>query len=444
MKAECMLFLGLLALPLHAEAAAPPADLRPILRVLASEYRWLGLPEPPKGARLARQAGQLGLLYPSSDAGLVFLAGLDPVFVGHGRARNGAERFAIEEPAIRPLRADEPLLKEDIESGSLLFAVQCWLAGRRDAPLAILPQVLLDEQALKDQLRLTAYDHWREQIGHENSDWAYLAGRLRALRLIAAGWENLLDGLILPMEETIKAKPAPRGTVEALLDDLIRTPLHFAWDKTGGLGGALVPAEPSNSQFIPSPYEKLKLAGFDAVPALMKALDDKRLTRMTRFSFPSDLVRVDQTAGSLLLEIIDEATLARWERRGLLDRSQWNPTLPRKKLAAWWQKTRKKGEAAYYIGQTLAPEGSLASFPLRILSRKHPKELPRLYRELLRRRHALDGREILDALLASNLPARTKRESLWDGLSEGSAVQRVAVLKALLRQKLSFLVGLIL
>jgi hypothetical protein len=337
---------------------------------------------------------------------------------------------------VRPL--DEciydlkPARKPFVPGGcsSSVLAVQMHLIGRDDLLGSLVPWWdlhLRGRNAVADgraELRIAALWHWEMRAGELDSDWGHIVGRLRALRMAdsAIPFVTLID--IRAMEATVAGRPRPHRKGDELIDRVILLP-----SSTGrGLGsGASAPPAVTDKEPDLDPYgacRRLREGGFVVIAALVRGLDDKRLTRRGC----GYCLRVDQVCSEFLEDIIGRDTVAAWKVH-----PADGEVLPKKKVQAWWEKIRKLSEEEYYARSVLTLyKDENSKHHLAFLARKYPKALLSLYRKLLRDYPARDGADLLAVLMNSKLPNKTKGEAILAGIVEGNPLQRRAALRQLI------------
>src|SRR5439155_21681547 len=170
---------------------------------------------------------------------------------------------------------------------------------------------------------------------------------------------------------TIHAKaPAPRS-VESLLLNWSRRPSNLRH-----LG--LFCEDPVND--ADAPARELVLRGFDAVPALIALLDDRRMTAHEVPAFMNARARI-RRVGELANLLLQE--LAGWER------PFWDGVQDAAKLRDWWAKNRGQSEQEFFVKVVFRRDGnkiaSVSETPARILASKYPETLSGLCDEFSKR-----------------------------------------------------------
>jgi hypothetical protein len=142
-------------------------------------------------------------------------------------------------------------------------------------------------------------------------------------------------------------------------------------------------------------YLRLVEMGFDAVPALINHLDDDRLTRSNGNRVRE---RVDQLLSGLAGDDSEIATVNRLEKEV---------------ARAWWDKVKKRGEEAQLLAQVLPKDNEWPrSQLLRVLLKKYPLDLLKVYRTLLDERPDMHSWALAHVLTLSTIPRQKKVEAL--------------------------------
>jgi hypothetical protein len=426
-----------LAVAAAVECRFAAADPPPKPADLLAEYKNLGLPLPPHKARLVRylSGGDYilnGVLQPKKFSLAFELqpgTKTEPPLLLQGSREWRAER----DPAVVEMRP-EAASADGIElqpDAALALAVQCHVRGWDALADALLARSQPKEGKATPTERLVAraWDYWVGRLSHPTSDRAPIAKRMNELmkrnpardtepnrRLVASLELALVPG---------KGKP---GSVEALIDAVV----DYHAD-TGTIGVF----EPRDA------YWRIAEKGFDAVPALIAALTDDRLTRsmMVGFNnFPSWNLRVGDIAGDLLEglagEELDRGADGESVGGGALRRQQGYRVTP-EAAKAWWAKAEKVGEEQYVLDRILPPaakEGQTLwprPLPLRLIVVKYPKRLPELYRMALEKRPDVQSYALAEAVAKLPIPAKDKLDLFEAAGKHKDLVHRLPALEEL-------------
>jgi hypothetical protein len=447
-------FLAICSVMLFAcgsASAQKPVAPEPHLALdeLVKEYKRLGLPLPPANAELVRVKAtnypdQLGFRIPAGSG-------------GYPKYLVGAEytTWETDEP-VKPdadaLRDIEPLWVVDW----ICLAVQCrergWnefaalLHARAQEAIATpvpvrwkevyLPINGLSNQAFKvrdngwvlratsrsglEELRRAAALYWSGKVMAKDG---IRREALRHLKELAPESEDVRD-----LELTLAPRKSKPGTVESLIDDLT--------DYRSSGKRAFEPLDAN--QRGEASYRKIVELGFDAVPALLDAMKDERLTRDHHYragfgpfgpNFTSYRTYVGQLVGEILndlsgRELAEEAGPQRVDE---------------KKARVWWEKAQKAGEEKWLVAHLSAEQesGGFVTPPpantvlFRAVGVKYPARLGEFYQAVLRKPAGKRSDALAEHIAASRLPRGTKLALLEEGATHEQLVHRVAALGAL-------------
>jgi hypothetical protein len=270
------------------------------------------------------------------------------------------------------------------------------------------------------ELRRVAASYWSGQVMAKES---VRKEALRHLKELAPESEDVRD-----LELTLAPRKSKPGSVEALIDDL--TDYGF-WRKRAF--ESLDEKERGEAA-----YRKLVEMGFDAVPALLNAVKDRRLTRSFHFEggepnpFGIQSYLVPSRVGQVVGQILND--LAGRELSADVDA----PWLNEQKAREWWKKAQKEGEEKWLVahlsaesmpGEFLAPPANAVIF--RAMGAKYPSRLAEFYRTVLRKRPEDESNVLADEVAGSKLPRAEKLALLEEGAAHEQLVHRVAALGAL-------------
>jgi hypothetical protein len=213
--------------------------------------------------------------------------------------------------------------------------------------------------------------------------------------LVQDDWIN--RGLIADMEATLEPRRVPNDKAERLVESLIDCPGERL--KADGLGIGIGPDYEGN------PVTALKRMGFDAVPALLGHLDDRRITReiVNVENAPPLHGRVCEYASEILCGLMAQA---------------WCWRMEQEEVRPWWREAEAMGEEQYLLSKVF-PEEPGRKWPRRqiveVIAAKYPAHLPLIYGEILEERPNLESQDLAYALAGSELPKQVKIASLVQG-----------------------------
>jgi hypothetical protein len=426
--ADALRAIGVPALkPLTRAAAAKDPEMRgrakEIVEAIENSldgllflYRCYDLPLPPKNAKLIRYEvrGRNMVIEYSENGGpkqkikpktpppiLAFEApprrkGEPPYRLrGVQESRPDGSDLSVEEIPAEPA-AIEGL--EFDEEGGLLQAIQCHARGW-DALAASLFKASESNATAspRDRVRQRAWGYWVAALSQPDIDRAPATRHLQSLiqenkALDTAENKQLLQDLQAALVPS-RAKP---GSVEALIDDLVNYDVKEP---------AIYPIKRGER------YERVARLGFDAVPALIAHLGDRRLTRGVVMPW-NDPHSWNIRVGDLALDILEELS------QHAIDEKGPQPVISDASIQAWWQGARKIGEEKYLLQHVLddaTPGFNPNQLFVSVIAAKYPKRLAELYQTILEKRPELDSSALTDALRTSQLPPKEKLELLRRG-----------------------------
>lgn len=372
----------------HAGAAAP-RDL--VLNELLRFYVELGLPLPPRDAKLARWEYSVGDGFRQATHGLALLArpateSAGPLLYLLFQDQAYLKSFELKVVAPKAAEAKNAFPYED----DLLFAIQCHILGWHELAQALFSEIPTRTrrrgehvgESPRQRLVQIAWDYWVGQLSVPESDRRPAAWRLRTLLALdsSLGTESN-KALMRSIDLCLAPRAAPPGSVEALVDDLVDSRYH--------------------SDSGDHRYWRVAERGFAAVPALIAHLDDERLTRGTMFLplDPFHSVRVAPPGArvkdvvSALLEGLAGSAVRTPSNRPVTQIPEPNPPVTRIAVIRWWLQAQKTGEEAYLVGRVLGKErtGWNRWYLADILVVRYPKYIPAVYDAKAERRLLIGG-----------------------------------------------------
>jgi len=225
--------------------------------------------------------------------------------------------------------------------------------------------------------------------------------------------------------DDLKSTLAPRKSKSSRAEELIDELTDY-WDDPDDI----------DNQIGHSAYHKLIELGFDAVPALIEHLEDKRLTRTSGRGInqiDARTIRVGELVSGLLDGLADGAIGAAdaWWFYGTFA----NPDAARK----WWTKAQKIGEEQWLLDHAIRPTDDDEAdsvtrtnrLILRTLGAKYPNRLPALYQTILLKRRNVESEKITDVIAGSKLSHKQKITLLAEGAAHADYAHRFAALQEL-------------
>ncbi len=432
-------------------------DQTPItLADLHREYKQLGLPLPPKGARLVfadeSQAGPAQGIVQRQPETLALCFEIQPGHKGQpGEFLIGLETRASRVP-VQELRSpidmrivaglfgsvaadpDQPVVWQPWFDRDLILAIQCHAEGQNE-----LAEFLLDRCRartpipLKKRLLLIAWNHWVDQLTMPDSDRGALAKRLK--EMMAKNPECVVDStrqLVADLEITLKS-PANRNVqnevfIERLIEYSHRTDCELYVIQEGDSIFERYRNDRMRNRASTGVILSLAELGFEVVPSLMDHINDRRLTRcrsshQPQEHFQDEMMRVGHHVLGLLNQWVDHPNQ---EFEGERDLQFYQ---------SWWQEVCKEGEENY-LAKNLWPNKAINNtipyWPyLEMIFHKYPNRLPSIYQDNLDKRPECLSHQIVDLLAKGPFSKEEKIRWLMPGVKHRRAEHRLHALAAL-------------
>jgi hypothetical protein len=429
--------IGRPALAALREAAEKHADLEVRRRVkalleklensleqLLEDYRAYELPLPPKDAPLVRFV--YGIAYgedekeiPHYNFGFLFKPagkGTDAVVLDGPRLRRPWSNYEVIVVDMRKISVDE-IAKS---SNSLILAIQCKARGWDSLAKQLFEKVQKAAATTpRAEVRQDAWKYCESELSRSQSDWSLAARHLHPLiesdPKLDTKWHR---ALLQSLDAALVPSKAPAVSIDALIDGLINAGPEYGWVFDEELG------DPS--------YRRLVEKGFEAVPALIKHLDDDRLTRYRpKGHWSADAETRERHAQQYRVHDIVRDLL-----NGLAGENhqlQFFEPGQQSRAAAWWTDARQVGEEEYLVKHVLptSEDDRPSDEMLWLLVKKYPRRLPKIYRTLLDERPDIYSDRVVSALTRSNVSRAEKVELLVYAGRHRNLSQRLVALAAL-------------
>jgi hypothetical protein len=427
-----MLALIWLGWTLSGAAAEPLPSLDDLLKA----YRALGLPLPPKGAKLVRyETGGGGIVNGKVQAkryGLAFELRPGTKTENPLLLVGILEWQAQWDPHTREVAPELAAVKDLVlnRDDKLVLAIQCHARGWDKLAQDLLEKSRKEKELPpRKQLIEEAWSYWELQLTRPKSDRGPVAKRLKDLiqqdkELDTEVNRRLLKSLELALVPS-KAKP---GSIKALIDDLV----NYEADT-----GTMRSPEPEER------FWRIARLGFDAVPDLIEHLDDDRLTRAMMMGFNNFWpwhLRVRDVVGDLLEGLAAEELMRGANGKdvggGWLRRQQGYP-ITVAAASQWWEKAQKVGEESYLLDHVLRVDGAegkrgqISAHLLNAIQAKYPKQIPSLYQKVLDKRPELDSWGLVDAVLHCKLSDKDKLDLFIRAVKHKDSNHRLPALRAI-------------
>ena len=389
--------------------ASAGAQAPPTLDELLKEYQALGLPLPPREAKLARYEAIRG-------------------YVIDGKAEPPRYQLAFElkpgtasekptlltglkewQPAWDPRGREVDLEREDpidlslhySQEDLLIMAIQCH-ARKLDKLAGHLLKLSRDRKNRPPcSLTYLAWDYWEPHLTRAKTDRAPVSKRLKDLMRRDPELDTEYNrALIKSLDLALAPRKSKPGTIESLIDDLVD---YYDTD-------------------VFEQYWQIAERGFEAVPALIEHLDDDRLTRsMTRRfnNIPARHRRVGDIVTKLLVGLAGEDL---GSDSVVFDRAD------KARAQKWWNGARNVGEETYLMRHVLS-EKYVNGHLLMVVVAKYPKNIPSLYRNVLDERPKLSSSDLAEAVLQCGIPDAEKLDLLRHGARHKDIQHRLPALR---------------
>lgn len=376
--------------------AEPLASLDDLLK----EYRALGLPLPPKEAKLVRyEAGGGGIVngeVQPTDYALAFLItqgekSKRPVLlVGTWQMPSSWINSFAKEDDVTPAVLKGLLCNRDAD---FILAIQCHERGWTKLARILLEASDTPENP-RSRLVKKAWYYWMEHLFQPKVDRNPIAKRLKYLIQQAEELNTKENrALLKSLDLALLPRKGKPGSIDALIDDMVDCCSN---------GQTTFAQLQSDDR-----YWKVAGLGFRAVPSLIEHLEDERLTRISIFG---NEMHIFDLVGRILCELAGDDVCRKWTRneRHFLEKAD---------ILQWWEQARKEDESAYLLSHVLPTENDRgiqrANFhQLQVLRIKYPDRIPSLYQMVLVKRPELKSDELAETLFNCKLPVSEKLDLL--------------------------------
>ncbi len=397
--------LVLSVLVLVLGTCGPVVSGEPTLDELLKEYRELGLPEPPKDAKLVRyqrgDAFDAEKILPSYHLGFA----ISPIKKGKDvKLFSEVGKFEIQ---LRWRRLQEvPGVVESANDASadLLLAIHCHARGWDKLARHLYAESRKEAtHSAKTELLFNAWYYWRSQLVQPHSDRAVALKRLKSLFISYPELEKYRDeSLLKSCEKALVPSKAKPGSLQADLDKLVEYSVsqgNATWNGEG------------------EEYWKIAERGFDAIPTLLLHLNDERLARSSEVSGgPGGFCVIYRRVGDISWDML--AGFSAGQLEAVPTAAIFSRDFCRVVAAKiWWDKAKEMGEEKYCLAYVLPPrklENSVLpnEHLLRILAKKYPSRIPELLESVLENRPDVRTESLVEAVKRADLPAKTKLDLL--------------------------------
>jgi len=409
------------AIPAHAQIPQNPERL---LDALLEDYKGYGLPFPPKEAKLAliqpppleigsfddssKERGKIAVfLLPHMQRGkavvAVPLSNLRVKIPKRWKVFREPSNIAEYETAYtenywistaeedRSVIATPPFDYPTLGEGPLVRAIVCYQRGQTALANLFLKRTnpnKYPDYDPRNELASMAWNFWIDAFIDGGADRATAANHLSLLLRVLPDYSNEYStGFIAALKRSVKRAHSIGDRVERLLDRLVVC-------KPSEIPDQYNPIE-DPSRLSPYYLELWKL-GFEAVPTLIKHLDDDRLTR---FKYPLHGMGGNVTYVTWSYHVSGISANILRALSGLEELNQ-------KDVEAWWKNAQEVGEEESLMQRALyVEEGKMTSNPhiLHLIKWKYPERLAELYETMLTK-YPLGDKRLIGKLLAARCP----------------------------------------
>jgi hypothetical protein len=425
-----------------AACSATAAEPKPTLDELLKEYKSLGLPMPPKEAKLVRERveTQSGKAEGKPQFSLSFV-------LRSPEERKLVTRFNeiyenVEFGVPRRLEVSlEPEIANDLyedPSRKLFLAIWCHARGWEKRARVLIEQSYKEaKESPHKTLNDRAWIYWFNQMSKPKIDRAPVAKRLK--ELIVGHQDRDTDenrALIKSLDLALIPSKAKPGGVDALIDDLVEfdqdPDAGFPWfgdfrSREGNSDGQV------GFQHIPQAFRRIARLSFEAVPVLLEHFDDERLTRARHvaainLSYSDYHYRVGDLVARLIQGLAGE-DIRSPENDGALQKSE---------AQKWWDKARKVGEEKYLLEHLVHSVeqihyDELQMQNLYLIHEKYPAHLPSIYRMVLEKYPSIDSEILASCIAQSKIPQQEKLSLFLWAMKHKKAKHRLAALDGIRR-----------
>jgi hypothetical protein len=372
------------------------------LTAAVARYQELGLPQAPADAPLVLLLPHRGSWPLKPAFRLATNADGKGVYLSGTCTETEQRRVAAVEPLAQPLEADGLVVDEWLDDfdrdQDLAAGLQLWARGYREVARGLV-QRKAHGQRLLDRTAQLAAAHWLAQVHESEEPLERIEQRLRAAVAllpedgapVAAGtafvwlqpWRQLLDQLACSV-----SKPVPGVDAEtALVLAMVRS------RRAGGL---------SRDREGDAPFDAVVRRGFAIVPALLRHLDDDRLTRARTVGI-DNMRSYTRPLGELASDALQEIAGDVVPSSG-----SWAPRIGVADAGAWWATANQQAEDEYMVASFL--RGHTGS--MRILAAKWPERLYLAIVEMVERTPERAGYDVVDAIASGSMRKSQKVELL--------------------------------
>ena len=409
------------AIPAHSQIPQNPERL---LDALLEDYKSYGLPFPPKEAKLAliqpppleigsfddnsKERGKIAVfLLPHTQRGkAVVVAPLsnfrvsipkrwkvfrEPSDITEYETADTENYWISMAEADRNVIPTPPFDYPTLGEGPLVRAIISYQRGQTALANLFLKRTnpyKYPDYDPRNELAIMAWNYWIDAFVNDGADRVKVANHLSLLlRVLPDYSDEFSTGFIAALKRSVKRAHSIGDKAERLLDRLVVC-------KPSEIPDQYNPIE-DPSRLSPYYLELWKL-GFEAVPTLIKHLDDDRLTR---FKYPLHGMGGNVTYVPWSYHVSGISANILRALSGLEELNQ-------KEVETWWKKAQEVGEEESLMQRALYVEdGKMTSNPhiLHLIRWRYPERLAELYETMLTK-YPLGDKRLIGKLLAARCP----------------------------------------
>jgi hypothetical protein len=391
---------------------------------LLEDYKSYGLALPPKNAPLVRLVNSYTIKEKEKVPNYTLGFLLEPATKESDPAVQWATWQLMPRPNEIKILDGQKLTVEDLDTlvgdewgeDAVILAIQCKDRGWHSLARHLSEKGQIAARATaRTVIHRVGWSYWELELSNPKSDWTLAARHLHALIQGAPELDTKLHrSLLKSLDAAIVPSKAKAGSIEAMIDGLMNAGSHYNWI--------------FQDEDVDPAYRRLVEKGFEAVPELIKHLEDERLTR----GQPTGLCGLAHEEHRQHYRVRD---VVRDLLRGLagedlkIDSDDLHPQVP---ACAWWEGARQVGEEAYLLAHVLPKENkSPNDHLLWLLVKRYPQHLQTVYYTILDKRPLIESERIVDAIARSDLPRAKKAELFSYGARHESRGQRQVAFNAI-------------
>jgi hypothetical protein len=382
-------------------------------------YKRYGLWLPPKDAKLVRweknkvwsgskEPYQERIVHvrlrirPKSQSQPAFLRERDYEFTEHRESR-----LKIVPPTMDQLVGVDLHFAEDW----LAFAAQAHHLGWNDLAKAAFERGRIETGNRQDpddvknnpchaltMLRRQAWRHYYDSLHESETDLAASYVMLKRISDDDVEFRGEYQRqLLTDLDKSICERRVPKNGVERHIDALCDLSHTLLRDRT---------------RTSKTAYDELAQLGFEAVPALIRHLDDTRTTRIAKLEGFNNGLWIDtQRVGSICRELLEKLSDREFDPD-----DEDTPAEVQRQAEKWFARAKTVGEEKWAVDRAVDANGT-NDVLLRLLARKYPKRFDELFRDVLKNRPEWHIDAFTTALIRSGRPRNEQVALLKEALA---------------------------